>query len=115
QQLLVGGGPGDLLHLDFDVRMAGLELRHHLSHHLPLAAEPPETDGGMPARLPASAAGRREQREQGEGEPPQRGASASQPPVKPARFRPRTMWGFFRITFQTRPLRWFSIIATIGP
>ena len=46
QQLLVRRGPGDLLHLDPDVGVERLELRHQLAHHLPLAAEPPEADGG---------------------------------------------------------------------
>lgn len=39
----------------------------------------------------------------------------SQPPVKPARCRPRRMWGLRRIVCQIMPVRAFSIIATIGP
>ena len=40
---------------------------------------------------------------------------SSQPPVNPARFSPRTMCGLRFIVSQNRPVRWFSIIATIGP
>lgn len=40
---------------------------------------------------------------------------SSHPPLNPSRSNPRRIWGFLRITAQTRPLRWFSIIAKIGP
>ena len=39
----------------------------------------------------------------------------SQPPVNPALRRPSTMSGHFFINFQRNPVRWFSIINTIGP
>ena len=41
--------------------------------------------------------------------------SSSQPPSKPARCRPVRIAGHSRIRFQIRPVRWFSIISTIGP
>ena len=39
----------------------------------------------------------------------------SQPPAKPARRKPLTMYGQLRINCQSKPDRWFSIIKMIGP
>lgn len=41
--------------------------------------------------------------------------NCSQPPVNPALHRPSTMSGHFFINSQRNPVRWFSIINTIGP
>jgi len=41
--------------------------------------------------------------------------AVSQPPENPARSRPRRRCGFFSITRQISALRWFSIIAQMGP
>src|SRR5438552_1249214 len=43
RQFLVRRGPWNLLHVDADAG-APLELRHQLSDHFPLAAEPPELE-----------------------------------------------------------------------
>ena len=42
-------------------------------------------------------------------------AQPSQPPPKPAARRPATSGWHVRIKAQIRPLRWFSIMSTVGP
>ena len=42
EQLFVGGGPRDLLHPHFNVGVFAFEVRDHLPHYLPFAAEPPK-------------------------------------------------------------------------
>ncbi len=46
QQLLVSGGPGDLLHDHADVRVRGLEVAHQFLDHFAFAAHGPEAQGG---------------------------------------------------------------------
>jgi hypothetical protein len=42
-------------------------------------------------------------------------SDSSHPPAKPAFRNPRQMYGMRRMSFHGRPVRWFSIIMTIGP
>jgi hypothetical protein len=106
EDLLVGVEEWDLLHLDADTGVAALEVGHQILDHLPFAAQSPEmeSDAGV---LPRAAGDDDHQRDDQELGPAAQGAvaSSSQPPVKPARFKPRMTWGFLRIAFQTRPLR----------
>ncbi len=92
EKLLVRRAPGDLLHADAEAGMFALELRHQLGHHLALAAEGPELDGGPV--LGAAPAAERQQRGDGEraragpkprihpgGGPPGSPAGAQAPPA----------------------------------
>jgi hypothetical protein len=53
EQLLVGGAPGDLLHLDVDAGILSLEVAHQLLHDLAFATHGPEPDRGSLARRAA--------------------------------------------------------------
>ncbi len=89
----MGVQKGNLLHVDPDARVAALELRDEILHHLPFPAEGPEAEGDHPG-VPGLA-GNEGGSERGRHQPVAAAqgavASSSQPPVKPARFRPRTM------------------------
>src|SRR5262249_30245783 len=88
-----------------------LEIGEQAGDDLALAAHRPERQRRRSRRLAARRRDRRDRRQArraGHG-------TASQPPVNPARTSARRRYALPRITFQISPLRWFSIIPTIGP
>ena len=111
QQLFVGRGPWQLLDGDANARMRALELREECSHHFALPSHCPEADDGDVGRALAAADQARAHGEKRREQTATAGAAGhctvavSQPPVKPARSRPRRTYGFSRITFQMSPLR----------
>ena len=91
--------PRDLLNDHAHARMAALELGHELLDDLAFAPEGPEADHPLGRVGAARGAGPARQKRAEERD--QRAARSSHPPVKPARFRPATMYGFLRIVRQT--------------
>ncbi len=87
EELLVRGGPGNLLDLETHARVLALELGDEAAHDLAFAPEPPETECLPLRRTGPPAAGGRGERESGAD---QLGECSSHPPVNPARFRPVT-------------------------
>ena len=114
EELFVGRRPRQLLDLDVDVGMCTFELGQELGDHLTLAAHGPEPDDGVARGRRVATRGQRQcSRYDKEDRPgPQcfpiglvHGATASQPPEKPACSRPRRRYGFLRMTRQIRALR----------
>ncbi len=104
--------------------MRSFELGDELGDNLAFATHGPETDDGLIRGARAAAGGEEDGADDHQRQPPyprrdRRGASYcvvdSQPPEKPARSRPRLMCGFVFMMRQTSAVRWFSIIAQIGP
>src|SRR5207248_3984424 len=132
EKLFMGGAPRQVLHLDFHAGMRALEVGDERGDDLALATHGPEPDhshvGGRCAA--AGCEQRATDRDQASEREPRRArrgtdqravgtaevtAVASQPPEKPARSRPRLRWALRFITRQTNPVRWFSIMAQMGP
>ena len=104
------GRPGDLLDLHIDAGVPLAERRKELLDDFALAPEAPETYRSAPGPSPRAGSGGKEDPEncRSGGAPqgsPLGDAPPSHPPVKPARLRPRTIAGFFRIVRHTSPLR----------
>ena len=104
--------------------MRSLELGNKRGDDLAFATHSPEADHGLVCRARAAASGEENEPDRDQADdrspPRERGAATycaedSQPPEKPARSRPRLRCGFFFMTRQTSALRWFSIIAQMGP
>src|SRR5689334_11207862 len=107
------GNEWDLLHNDVNAGIAPLEFRNQIGDDFAFAPEAPEDDAfSRVARLRCATGEYRmhnaECRNQGEFPPSAfclMRSHLSQPPLNPARFSPLTICGFFRIVFQTSPLR----------
>ena len=104
--------------------MGTLELGQKLDDDLAFAAHGPEAEHGLVRGRPVAACCERQDSDRDERRRPsprEAGAgrahfdAVSQPPENPARSRPRRRCGFFSITRQISALRWFSIIAQMGP
>src|SRR5258706_4405036 len=124
EELFVGGAPRQLLDVDPDAGVRSLELGDELGDDFAFAAHGPEADHGLVGGTRAAAGGEQDYADGNQAQPPlprrdRRGPSYSfadsQPPEKPARSRPRLMCGFFFMMRPTSAVRWFSIIAQMGP